>query len=418
MKYFNFVFDNKILIIFITSIIWTMNFRTTFKNIDYHMDSGSYSSLKFDPHLILIKNILSCLFFVALFFEKKLSKTTKKKEKQLVKTVEGNMVVFQMKELKIKHNKIFGSIAYLNQLNSKAEKFIFCIKALFIILIIYIIEEIYFIIANNHILDRLVCPIRNLGVLIALYIFSRLLISKTWIIYRHQFFPLIIIFILSIFIIVFNILNIDRFEKIFNINFIFYLSSFILMGLEMVLIKYLVDIYFINIFFILGIKGIIGTIIFTFIVSFCKKEDFFDLFDKILYFEYEEMYEDFKIGPKIFYISTLLILQYLKFFIINRFTESHLLSVVMIADIIYFPLYCLERFSVQKFSISTESTFYINGSLGFINTFLMLIFNEILECKFWGLDTNLKKNINKRQAEELDIDLVVRNSGSDEPDSE
>ena len=313
MKYFKFVFDNKTLIIFITSIIWAINFRTTFKNINYHMDSGSYSSLKFDPQLILIKNILSCLFFVALFFEKKLSKTIKKKEKQLVKNLEGSLIVFEMKELKIKHNNLFGSIAYLNQLNNNKEKFIFCIKIFFVILIIYIIEEIYFIIANNHVLDRLICPIRNLGVLITLLIFSRLLISKTWILYRHQFFPLIIIFILSILIILFNILKIDRFKKIYRINFIFYLSSFILMGLEMVLIKYLVDSHFINIFLILGIKGIIGTIIFFFINFFCKREDFFDFFDKILYFEYEEMKEDFKIGPKIFYVSSLLILQYLKF---------------------------------------------------------------------------------------------------------
>ena len=27
----------------------------------------------------------------------------------------------------------------------------------------------------------------------------------------------------------------------------------------------------------------------------------------------------------------------------------------------------------------------------------MLVFNEILECKFLGLNTNLKRNINKRQ---------------------
>ena len=130
------------------------------------------------------------------------------------------------------------------------------------------------------------------------------------------------------------------------------------------------------------------------------------------------MNDDFEIGPKICYVSSLLILQYLKFFIINRFTESHLLSVVMITDIIFFPPYCIERFFVQKFPISTKSTFFINGILGFINTFLMLIFNEILECKFWGLDTNLKKNINKRQAEELGINLVTMSSGDDFPDYE
>ena len=79
----------------------------------------------------------------------------------------------------------------------------------------------------------------------------------------------------------------------------------------------------------------------------------------------------------------------------------------MITDIIYFPLYCMERFWVQKFNISTKSTFYFNTLIGFINSLLMLIFNEILECKFWGLDTNIKKNIHERQNEETRVSNSV-----------
>jgi hypothetical protein len=30
----------------------------------------------------------------------------------------------------------------------------------------------------------------------------------------------------------------------------------------------------------------------------------------------------------------------------------------------------------------------------------MLVFNEFLECKFWGLNVNLQRNINKRQNED------------------
>ena len=413
MNLFQFDFDNKTLTIFITAIIWAINFRSTFKNIDSHMDSGSYTSLKFDPYLILIKNILSILFFLGLFFEMKLSRKTGEKKKQLIKTVEGSMLVFQMKEEKSDKNEIFNSIMFLNQLNTQKQKILFWLKIFLEIIIIYLIEEIYFIIANNHILDRLICPIRNLGVLIALLIFSRLLLKKTWSLYRHRFVPLIIIFILSIFIIIFNILNVKRFTRIFRENSLFYFLSFILMGLEMVLIKYLVDSQFINIFLILGIKGIIGTIAFTIIIIKINKVDFFSFFDKFLYFEYDEMYEEFDKGPKILYISSLLILDYLKFFIINRFTEEHLLTVIMITDIIYFPLYCIERFWIEGFTISTKSTFYLNTLFGFINTFLVLIFNEILECKFWGLDKNLKKNISKRQDNELKINLPVLNTEED-----
>ena len=42
----------------------------------------------------------------------------------------------------------------------------------------------------------------------------------------------------------------------------------------------------------------------------------------------------------------------------------------------------------------------MNTGAGIINTFLMLIFNEILECNFWGLNTNLKRNIDMRQSED------------------
>ena len=412
MKYLQFDFDNKTLIIFITSIIWVINFRTTFKNIDSHMDSGSYISLKFDPLIILIKNILSCFFFVGLYIEIKLNKLTEKKEEEIIKSKKGSIIIFQIRQTKTQDDDFFDVFLF-NQLNNSKEKIIFGLKISLIIIIIYFIEEIYFIIANNHILDRLICPIRNLGILLTLLIFSPLLIKKTWELYRHQFMPLIIIFILSISIIIFNIINVPRFSKIFNFNFLIYLFSFILMGLEMVLIKYLVDNQIINIFLILGIKGVIGTICFIIINICVNKFDFFMFFDKILQFEYEEMYEPFDICPKILYIISLLVLQYLKIIVINRFTENHLLSVVMITDIIYFPFYMIERFWVQKFSISTYSTFCINSSLGFINTLLMLIFNEILECKFWDLDKNLKKNINKRQINELSnmsLPISPRNS--------
>ena len=129
----------------------------------------------------------------------------------------------------------------------------------------------------------------------------------------------------------------------------------------------------------------------------------------MLQFEYDEMYKPFDILPKILYVLSLLILQYLKIIVINRFTENHLLSVIMITDIIYFPFYLIEKFFFVQFPITTISTFIINSLLGFINTFLMLIFNEILECKFWNLDHNLKKNINEIQATEVDnIDFITR----------
>ena len=70
---------------------------------------------------------------------------------------------------------------------------------------------------------------------------------------------------------------------------------------------------------------------------------------------------------------------------------------MMISDLIYFPLYIIERFVIQDFEISNYLSFILNFIVGAINVFLMLIFNEILECKFFGMDYNTIKNINKRQ---------------------
>ena len=401
MGLFQLNFNNKTIIIFITSIVWAINFRTTFKTIDSHMDSGSYSSLKFDQKLILMKNVLNCFFFIGLLLETKQIKSTPKNEKELIKIQEGNTIVLELKEKKDSKDDLMKSVSKLNQLTNIKSKILFWIKNIFLIIIIYICEELYFIISNNHILDRIVCPIRNVGFLISLLIFPPFLLKNYRVIYRHQLCPLIIIFILSLIMIFFNLLKIDRFEKIFGLNFVFYLASFILIGLESVLLKYLVDVHYLNIFFILGIKGILGTVTFVIFNIKYNNIEFFNFFDNnILFFEYDDMYMEFPIYQKILYIISLIILQYLIINIVRLFTSNHLLSVLMITDIIYFPFYCIERFKLQKFNISNLTSFCINVVLGFINVLLMLIFNELLECKFCGLDANLVKNIIKRQEKE------------------
>ena len=73
----------------------------------------------------------------------------------------------------------------------------------------------------------------------------------------------------------------------------------------------------------------------------------------------------------------------------------------MITEIIYFPFYCIERFAVQKFQISTLDTFIINVFISVINAILILIFNEILELNFCGLNNYIRKNIIIREKKEI-----------------
>ena len=303
-------------------------------------------------------------------------------------------------------NSSFVQIPETNNLNNSEKKYLLWLKyakLISFIIIIYLIEEIYFIVANNHILDRLVVCMRNIGVLITSFILSSLFIKKDWKLYKHQLFPIIIIVLISLFMIIFNAATVQRFKKIFNINFLYYFIIYILMGIELVLIKYLVDKQFTNIFLILGLKGLIGTVIFAIINIFVNYHEFFDFFDKLLSFENGEMFEEFSIFPKIIYILTFLILQYLKFGIIKGFSENHFLSSSMIADVFYFPFYLIEKFAIQKFPITTSSTFYLNNIFGIVNTILLLIFNEVIEVKFFGVEKDTYKNIDKRQALEIQL---------------
>ena len=240
-----------------------------------------------------------------------------------------------------------------------------------------------------------------MGILLALFIFSPLILKQPCNYNRHQIIPFIIIFINSLIIVLFNVFGVDRFLKKFKaVNSSIYYSTYFLMGLELVLIKYLTDHEFISIFLILGIKGIFGTIIFIGINASYTKKQFFDFLDKILEFEYDDMLDEFEVIYKIIYIITLVIIQWFKLYIINRFSENHLQMILMMTDLIYFPLYCIERLAIQKFSVFRMDSFALNVVTGILNIFFMLIFNEILECNFLGLNKDLKNNINIRQGKD------------------
>ena len=402
MNLFKFHFDDTLYIILITSFLWAVNFRSTFKNNSDSMGLGSCWVLRFDPMLILIKNIICIFYFLVFIYEIKLSKAKLSKE-QVVKTIkEGNQIKVEFDDMKIGGDTILNTVIEANNLDKLHLKILFWAKVLLIILVIYIIEELYFLLSNNHVLDRVICPIRNFGILLALFIFSPIFLKKGCSYNRHQWVPFLIILVLSILIILFNVFGVDRFLKKFKpVNSSIYYTTYFLMGLELVLIKYLVDIQYISIYLILGIKGIIGTIVFIGINAAHTKKEFYDFLDSILTFEYDNMLEEFEVIYKIIYVVTLVILNWLKVYIINKFSENHIQMILMMVDLIYFPFYCIERFAIQNFGISRIDSFSLNIIIGVLNTFFMLIFNESLECNFFGLNKDLKRNVNSRQILEL-----------------
>ena len=166
---------------------------------------------------------------------------------------------------------------------------LFCLKIFVLILIVYAFEEFYFIYGNLHILDRFMVPVRNLCVLICIFILSSLLIKKKFQIYKYQLFSSLIVIGSSLFVILFTMIAVERSKKISYVQYILILTSFILMGIELVLVKYLTDILYIEKLLILGLKGVVGTIIFIIINSIYSKEEFFSFIDKLIGFEYDNM---------------------------------------------------------------------------------------------------------------------------------
>ena len=421
--------SNQTFIIIISSIVLGINFRSSFNNVNYHMDCGCFNSLTYDTFLILIKNILSLFYFLAYFIELKRNKIKRneiEKQNSLKKNESDNLLT-----KKYSDKEEFGEIDELtisNKLFKKTDKFLFVLKVILLIIVIYFSEEIDFIVINNHVLDRLICPIRNLFALLAILIISAILyhnkidkeqIKNLLIFKKHQIFPLIIICLLSVFLLLYNSLKIPRFKVLYNINLLYYIICCMLMGLELTLTKYLAETLYINKFLILGIKGLLGTIVFIIINVKFTKEEFFNFFDNILSFQFTLKPEDFYLINKIIYVLTLIIFQYLKIFIVVKFDEMHFLSTMMITDIICFPLYCLERFVIQHFIISTIDTFFINVFISLINSILMLIFNEILELNFCGLNKFLRKNIiNREKTESFNLILVDDGDHSDDDDDD
>ena len=422
MSLFQLHTENNLIIILLTSCVWLINYRSTFKNNSDSMGLGSCWVLRFDPMIILIKNII-CIFYLGIFiYEIRLSKSDNSIKHAFVQKKEGAQIRIELQTINNDEEDILNSVYKVNNLDNIYMKILFWLKIFLLILFLYIIEELYFMLSNAHVLDRTIVHIRNVGIVLALFIFPPLILKKYICHIRHQLVTFIIIFLLSALHILYDALFIDRFLKKFNpINSSIYYTIYFLMGLEFVIIKYLVENHFISIFLILGIKGLIGTIIFIPINALYSYKQFYDFIDSILEFEYDDMIDEFNVIYKIIYILSLVILQYLKIYIINKYSENHLQMILMLVDLIYFPIYCLERFAIEKFTIFRVDSFVLGIIVVTFSIFLMLIFNEMLECKFWGLNLNLQININKRlinDKENFNIDRETRNDSSLNNDSD
>ena len=144
MALFYLQFDKSFYIILITSVLWTINYRSTFKNNSDSMGLGSCWVLRFDPMPLLIKNIICIFYLIVYFYEIKLSKSDVNR-KIFIQKKEKNQIIIQKEEL----DHIIMVERGNNLLRAK-NKIFFWIRIILLILVVYIIEELYFILSNSH----------------------------------------------------------------------------------------------------------------------------------------------------------------------------------------------------------------------------------------------------------------------------
>lgn len=221
--------------------------------------------------------------------------------------------------------------------------------------------------------------------------FTKYLLSSK--IYRHHLFSLAIFFCLDVIHIIFVLLDEDI--ECQKIIFIFLLISSVCFSFELVFEKKLMDVHFFSIYklcFIIGITtfffNLIVSIIMTILSNHLEKKSKY-IFNFLDYFK--EM-------SKNIYNEIIMIFMYmlltgfhniLQFLTIKHLSPSHtLITQIMLS------FFC----SIMNLLFTEMKTITCFISLVFhsICIIVLLIFLEVIELKFCGIDKDTKHNINKR----------------------
>ena len=281
-----------------------------------------------------------------------------------------------------------SSIELVYKKNYLANKGKSKIVIFYIFLISILICNNYFLIhfsTSKHLIEQ------RLYLFFFIIIFSKIILKQY--IHKHQVFSLSISFIGFVFISIFSLL---KFEKSDILGNIYYLISKLGLALNFVLIKHLVDNYYVSPFDCLLYVGI-ETLILTIIVNI--------VYSKICYKDFSIIINIFDFPEKIiyFYLFLLIILaiiyQILTILIIYYFSPI----LLMVSDIISPMLYFIYEIFINKEKI--EEPKMLNIIFHYIGYFIILIcsliYNEIIICNFCDLNKYTSKYIIERQKQEL-----------------
>ena len=276
------------------------------------------------------------------------------------------------------------------------------------IIITYFIEEAYFLVDNNHIFDREAISYRNFFLLISLFTFSQLLLKNNNSIYRHQIIPITLILMGNLAgVVLFFIIFVKIFQdQIYKLSI--YSNLYILLGLEFVFEKILIDFDCINIFLLLGIKSVFGTITFS-IIRFVFNKRYIVYADTITC----------SLVQKGFYVVFLLLIEFLKLLVVQNFSPSHIFCSMQLGDLLYFLYYTIERTIIYNIGIPSIIPYTFQGLFAVCSFIFTLVFCEFLILNFCNMNENTKMSIRKRSENDMDgLDISIIELGCKEKENE
>ena len=227
----------------------------------------------------------------------------------------------------------------------------------------------------------------NFIYLILIPLFSKYILKEN--IYKHQIFSLIISIFPAIFIFISTLLESNNSEILF---LPYQITTAIIYSLIIVLIKFLMDKYYISPYKILLFIGV-GSTILNIIINI--------IYSLIVFKDLLIITQSFNFPNPLlfsFYIIMILVIGFFYQILMCLAIFYFPPSLIIITDIIFFMIYFL--MIEGKFGNLNDFKGYFELFGYIIILIFVLIYNEIIICNFWGLNKDTKKYILERQREE------------------
>ncbi len=256
-------------------------------------------------------------------------------------------------------------------------------------------------------------------------------------IYKHQLYSMIfVIFLDTILIIASTFLNYDGNKNIYQVKgiilcncvILYYISISFIFAYAEVKTKILIDRKYLSPYFIIILVGIIGFIVNTIVALIIEfyGDECNDLSETNIncYVNISSYFNILKTifnnNPKEFYIEIFFFSLFLMIFEFLNMTFAIFIykylnpGYLLFSDNIYFTFFSLINFFFikKKFDSLSIKKFILSESSEIFELLAYLIYLELIELRFCGLNKNIRKNIEKRAEIDIEISGDVNNDNS------